>query len=207
MRTLAAALLLACSAAHAGSFTVTMADPKLSLVDLDASDATSPTLTLSPGESLAPWNTSFSFGGEFWTDYDHITPSPLLHLSGTLDAHSGIDWSGAMVYDTQLLLTATDDERLLIMGGGGGITGHGFSSYFELPPYFHGGTTHVVDPVGFFLRNDSDEATTFSLDMGFSTQTITDLARPVPEPSSYLMMLGGLALLPLARRKLKAGSR
>lgn len=204
MRTLAATLLLACSAAHAGSFTVTMANPKLSLVDLDTTDSTSPTLTLSPGGSLSDWNTPFSFGGEFWTDYNDLTSSPVLRLEGSLGAHSGLHWNGSLVIDTKLVSTPAKDEYFQLFGGGGGLTSGGFRSYFELAPNILIGNNHRVMAEEFFLRNDSDVTTDFRIEMGFNAMSSTDFARPVPEPSTYLMMAGGLALLPLARRKIKA---
>jgi len=205
MRTLVAALLLACSAAHAGSFTVTMANPQLSLVDLDTTDSAAPTLTLLPGGRLADWSTPFSFGGEFWADYNNVTPSPILQLQGSLGAHSGLQWSGSLVIDTHMISTPARDEYFQLLGGGGGRTASMSSSYFELLPNILTGDNHEVHVEGFFLRNDSDVATDFWMDMGFSAMTSTSFAKPIPEPSICLMMAGGLALLPLARRKPKAG--
>jgi hypothetical protein len=204
MRTLVAALLLACSAAHAGSFTVAMVNPKLSLVDLDTTDSTSPSITVAPGGNLADWSTPFSFGGEFWTDYNNVTPSPVIQLQGSLGAHSGLQWTGSLVIDTRLISTEERDEYFDLFGGAGGYIATGLISSFELLPMIRTGNNHEVHAGEFFLRNDRDEAADFWIDMSFSPMTSTGFARPVPEPSTYLMMVGGLALLPLARRKPKA---
>ena len=134
MRTLVAALLLACSAAHAGSFTVAMVNPKLSLVDLDTTDSASPSITVAPGGNLADWSTPFSFGGEFWTDYNNVTPLPVIQLQGILGAHSGLQWTGSLVIDTQLISTKERDEYFDLFGGAGGYIATGLISSFELLP-------------------------------------------------------------------------
>jgi hypothetical protein len=207
MRALFAALLLTCSVAQAGTFSMSVTSPSLQLRDLDSSDGVTPALGLAPGTSLADWNTPHFCGGEFWSDYSHMSSCEMASLYGTLSAHSAIDWSGILTVDTHLFLSSTDSEEMAILGGGGGYTASGSDSVFEWDPYIITGDLHESGPVSFFLRNDTDAPTDFEITLGFEPfQQYSDIPRPVPEPSTYALMLGGLALLPLVRRK-RAGRR
>jgi len=206
MRTLVAALLLACSAAHAGTFNVNFTSPSLYVVDLTPGDGNAATMTV-PASSMTEWTTPISFGGEFWSDFNNVHPSPNYTLYGTLGAHSAVEWD--MNYAIDGLFSPFDPvltEHVFFMGGIYGSTTNGSINTQEImaPQTFYA-DVHRSGPFNFMLRNDSDTATDFTLGMSFHLNAYSEFARPVPEPSTYLMMLGGLALLPVARRKMKAG--
>ncbi|MBW8829853.1 MAG: PEP-CTERM sorting domain-containing protein [Burkholderiales bacterium] len=207
MRALLAALLLTCSIAQAGTFSVSVTSPSLQLRDLDPNDGVTPELTLLFGTSLADWNTPHFCGGEFWSNYSHSTSCSMAGLTGTLSAHSAIEWNGILTVDTHLFRSSTDNEYLTILGGGHGHTDTASNSQFEWPPYLLFGDTHESEAVSLFLRNDTDAPTHFDMELGFrAMEQNSDIPQPVPEPSTYLLMLGGLALLPLVRRR-RAGNR
>jgi len=210
MRSLVAALLLCCSAAQAGTFTVNFSSPSLHVVDLTPADANAATMTVipsgTPGSALADWNTPISFGGEFWADFNNVQPGPDYTLTGTLGAHSAVEWT--MNYAIDGTFAPSDPlliDRAFFMGGVGGITENGSINTQEIfSPSIFETDVHLSGPFEFMLRNDADTATGFTLNMMFRLDTTSEFTRPVPEPSTYLLMLGGLALLPLARRKMKS---
>jgi hypothetical protein len=209
MRSLFAAALLCCSAAQAGTFTVNFSSPSLHVVDLTPADANGAAMTViptgAPGSTLSEWNTPISFGGEFWADFNNVQPGPNYTLTGTLGAHSAVEWTMNYAIDgTFAPFDALLIDRAFFMGGVGGTTENGSINTQEIfSPSIFETDVHLSGPFEFMLRNDADIATGFTLNMMFRLDATSDFARPVPEPSTYLMMLGGLALLPLARRTMK----
>jgi len=185
MRTLLAALLLTCSVAQAGTYSLSVTSSSLELRDLDPSDGVTPALGLAPGTSLADWNTPHFCGGEFWSNYSRATSCEMASLWGTLSAHSAIEWNGILTVDTHLFLSSTDDEQMAFLGGGGGYTDSATESLFEVSPYIRTGDIHESGPASFFLRNDTDAPTHFEISLGFEPfGQYSDIPRPVPEPST-----------------------
>ncbi|WP_161974652.1 PEP-CTERM sorting domain-containing protein [Piscinibacter terrae] len=207
MRALIAALLLTCSVAQAGTYSISVTDPSLVLRDLDPSDGITPALTLFYGTSVADWNKPLVCSGEFWSDYTDMKSCPAVSLYGTLSAHSAIDWNGTVTIDVHLLpVTATQSENVALYGGGSGYTNAATHSEFEINPYVRSTDSHESFAASLFLANDTDGPANFEMHLGFEAfQQSSDYPRPVPEPSTYLLMLGGLAALPLLRRKRAQG--
>lgn len=208
MRALVASLLLACSAAQAGTYSITVTDSSFALHDLDPSDGITPVITPYFGYTVADLNKPLTCSGEFWADYTDMKPCASRGLYGSLSPHSAIDWSGTVTVDVRLFASPDDYENVALLGGGHGATSAATHSEFEIGSYVRSGNSHESFVGSIYLINDTDAPTDFEINIGFEAfGQESDIPRPIPEPSTCLLMLGGLALLPLARRKTKAGSR
>lgn len=217
--TAATALALGCSAAHAGTLTVSFTNPLFELVDLDPTDGVLPSLTITPtglpGSSLADWNAPFVLGGEFWLGYSDVVPARSLHLTGMLGVGTGIRWSSSIVVDGSFVGgPAGSFESVMLDGGVGGRAGYHLTAPSILT------TFHSPEPLnplyryheelGFGFSLDNTEATSVELEMDllFRFAYNTDVPRPtpVPEPETYALMLAGLGVMAWVRRR-HAGRR